>query len=300
MYRILYAILYSFSLLPLFILFGLGEVVFFILYRIVGYRKKIVMQNLERAFPEKTNRERRRIAKHFYRNLIQNFLESLKMLSISEKEFDKRTHIELKEVNRIINEGRNIVFLSGHQMNWEWAPWALARGMKIPFLGMYLRISNKSVDRLISKMRSRTGVLMVDIAKFSTAIIRISKQQHAIGLIADQSPAGGKTVHWMNFFGEPTPFYVGPEKRAVQLKAAVFFLEFIKLKWGHYKFVLHLITDDASKMEKYQITLAYRDILEEAIRKQPSNYLWSHRRWKRKYDSSQRESWMDRVPPPDK
>lgn len=256
------------------------------------------MDNLKRAFPEKTILERKKIAKHFYRNLIQNFLESFKMLSISKKEFSKRAVIELGEVNRIINEGRNIVFLSGHQMNWEWGPWALASGMNIPLLGMYLRISNKTVDRLFYKMRSRTGVVLVDITKFSTAIVRISKKQHAVGLIADQSPAGGKAVHWMNFFGEPTPFYVGPEKRAVQVKAAVFFVEFIKVKWGHYKFVPHLLTEDASKTDKFQIMLAYRDILERAIREQPSNYLWSHRRWKRKYDSSQRDSWMDRVPPP--
>ncbi|MBS1928277.1 MAG: lipid A biosynthesis acyltransferase [Chitinophagaceae bacterium] len=299
MYRILYAILYLFSLLPFFILYGIGEFFFFIIYRVFRYRIKIVMANLERAFPEKNRKERAKIAKHFYRNLIQTFLETFKMLSISEKGFDKRAVFELEEVNKKIGEGKNIVFLSGHQMNWEWGPWALARGIKIPLVGMYSRIMNNSVDRLFYKMRSRTGVILVDITKFSTAIIRISKQQHAVGLIADQSPAGGKAVHWMNFFGEPTPFYVGPEKRAVQAKAAVFFVEFVKLRWGHYKFVPHLITEDASQNEKFHVMLAYRDMLEEAIQRQPSNYLWSHRRWKRKYDSSWKDSWMDRVPAPD-
>lgn len=298
MYRILYSIIYLFSLLPFFILYGIGEFFFFFIYRVFRYRIKIVMENLNRAFPDKSRKEKEIIAKHFYRNLIQNFLESFKMFSISEEEFDKRAVFELGEVHKCIAEGKNIVFLSGHQMNWEWGPWALARGISIPLVGMYSRIMSNSVDRLFYKMRSRTGMVLVDITKFSTAIVRISKQQHAVGLIADQSPAGGKAVHWMNFFGEPTPFYVGPEKRAVQVKAAVFFVEFIKVKWGRYKFVPHLITADASKTEKHQVMLAYRDMLELAIRNQPSNYLWSHRRWKRTYDQSQRESWMDRVPPP--
>jgi len=299
MYRLLYALLYLFSLLPFFILYGIGEFFFFIIYLVLRYRINIVMENLGRAFPDKTLKERKKLAKEFYRFLVQNFLEAFKMFSISEREFDKRAVFELDEVKKMIAEGKNIVFLSGHQMNWEWGPWALARGIKIPLIGMYSRIMSKSVDRLFYKMRSRTGVILVDITRFSTAIVRISKQQHAVGLIADQSPAGGKAVHWMNFFGTPTPFYVGPEKRAMQINAAVFFVQFIKVKWGHYKFVPKLITANAGHIEKNTVMLAYRDMLEQAIKEQPSNYLWSHRRWKRKYDNSQKESWIDVVPAPE-
>lgn len=298
MYWFLYCLLYLLSLLPFFIIYGISEFAFFIMHHVVGYRRKIVMENIARAFPEKPEAERKKIAAQFYRNLVDNFLETFKMLSMRKATMEKRARFELDEVREMIGKGKNIVFLSGHQMNWEWGPWALANGIKIPLLGPYMRIASPAVNRLFLKIRGRTGVILVDATRFSTTITRVSKGQHGIGLIADQSPSSEQNTNWMYFFGEAAPFAVGPEKRAKQTKAAVFFIDFIKLKRGYYLYKAELITEDGSLAEKGEIMRAYRDMLEASVRKQPSNYLWSHRRWKWKYDSNLRDNWIDNKPAP--
>jgi KDO2-lipid IV(A) lauroyltransferase len=298
MYWFLYCLLYLLSLLPFSVLYGISDFAVFILYYVAGYRKEVVMENLYRAFPEKSEAERKKIAHQFYRNLVDNFLETFKMLSMSKASMKKRALFDLAEVKEMISKGKNIVFLSGHQMNWEWGPWALASGINIPLLGPYMRIASDAVNRLFLKIRGRTGVILIDATKFSTIITRVSKEQHAIGLIADQSPSTEQKTNWMYFFGEATPFAVGPEKRAKQTKAAVFFVDFIKKRRGHYLYKAELITEDGSLNDKGEIMRAYRDLLEASVRKQPSNYLWSHKRWKRKYDSSQLENWIDNRPVP--
>jgi len=299
MYLLLYIFFFLLSLLPFFILYGIGEFAFFIVYRVLGYRKKIVLENLQRAFPEKTEIERRIIAKQFYRNLIDNFLEMIKMLSMSSSSFRKHAVFNLKDVDPYIKEGRSVVFLSGHQMNWEWSSWALADGLKIPLFGLYLKVSNRAIDKLLLHIRNRSGTILIDATKFSTAIARASKSQHAIGLIADQTPPPSQRGCWMNFFGVPVPFMIGPEKMAAASKSVVFFVRFVKHKRGYYTYEPHLITADASQCNHGEVMRSLRDLLEQSIKEQPSNYLWSHRRWKRKYDNSQKESWIDVVPPPE-
>ena len=132
MYYIIYGSLYLVSLLPFFILYWISDLAYFIIYRIAGYRKAIVFNNLKIAFPEKTDVERKQIAKQFYKNLIDTFIETIKLLSISEKEFNKRAVINLDECNALGRKGLNIQFQAGHQMNWEYVNWATAKKLEIP------------------------------------------------------------------------------------------------------------------------------------------------------------------------
>ena len=132
MYYLIYGLLYIISLLPFFILYGISDFAFFIIYRLTGYRKDVVFKNLSIAFPEKTDAERKQIAKAFYRNLIDTFIETIKLLSISEKSFNKRAVIDLDACNALAEKGINIQFQSGHQMNWEYVNWIVAKKLKIP------------------------------------------------------------------------------------------------------------------------------------------------------------------------
>jgi KDO2-lipid IV(A) lauroyltransferase len=147
MYYFIYGLLYLISLLPFFILYGISDFAYFIIYRLAGYRKDVVFKNLAIAFPEKTEAERKQIAKAFFKNLIDTFIETIKMLSISEKEFNKRAIINLDECNALAKKGINIQFQSGHQMNWEYVNWVTAKNLKMPFVGVYMKIKNKHLIR---------------------------------------------------------------------------------------------------------------------------------------------------------
>ena len=298
MYYFIYGGLYLISLLPFFILYRISDFIFFLLYYIFGYRKQIVSDNLDIAFPEKTSEEKRNIAKNFYRNLTDNFIETIKLISISENEFTKRAAINFADAKQLVDKGLNIQFHSGHQMNWEYASLAISRSLTIPWLAVYMLLKPQSIERLFLKIRSRFGAVMIEKAKYQTMMPQLIKKQYALGLIADQNPGFAKNGYWLNFFGKPAPFLIGPEKGAMRNKTAVVFVNMIKLKRGYYHFDCKVITEDGSNLSSGQLTRNYRNFLEEGIRQHPDNYLWSHRRWKFDWDKSFERKWVDNAPLP--
>jgi KDO2-lipid IV(A) lauroyltransferase len=299
MYYIIYGLLYLVSLLPFFILYGISDFAYFIVYRVAGYRKEIVYNNLAIAFPEKTETEIKQIAAQFYKNLIDTFIETVKLLSITEKEFNKRAVINLDECNALGRKGLNIQFQSGHQMNWEYVNWVVAKKLEIPFVGVYMKLSNKSLDRLFYRQREKFGTVLVAAQEFRTRMHQVFNKQYSLALAADQNPASPEHANWLYFFGKPTPFVTGPDKGARRNHSAVVFVKFIKVKRGFYKFEPTVITEDAATLKGGELTLLYRNFLEETIREHPDNYLWSHRRWKFEYKKEYDIRWIDAVATPE-
>ena len=298
MYYFLYGTLYLISLLPFFILYRLSDLAFFVLFYISGYRKKIVYDNLNIAFPEKSSEEKKKIAKQFYRNLTDTFIETLKLLSMSETSFSKRASINFSAAQSLVDKGFNIQFHSGHQMNWEYASLAISRALTIPWLAVYTHIESKPVERLFLRIRSRFGAIMVEKDKYRVMMPLLMRKQYALGLIADQNPSAASRAYWLNFFNKPAPFLIGPEKGAMRHKTAVVCVNIIKLKRGYYHFDCIPVTEDGSKSVSGELTRQYRDFLEAGIRKNPDNYLWSHRRWKWDWDQEYDRKWVDTVARP--
>ena len=298
MFYIVYGLLYLVSLLPFFVLYRISDLFFVIAYYFVGYRKKVVMNNLLIAFPEKSEQERIRIAKKFYKNLIDTFIESIKMLSISDKAFSKRAQMDFTEIKQLISKGKNIQIHSGHQMNWEYGHWAVALQMSIAWIGVYMSIKNKVVEKIFFKIRNKGNTILVPKNQFKNQASTLLSQQYAIGLVADQNPGQPITGYWLNFFGRPVPFVSGPDKGAIKNNTAVVFVKFVKLKRGYYRFENTVITEEGASMQEGMLTRAYRDFLEATIRENPDNYLWSHRRWKINYTSQFKSRWIDVVEPP--
>lgn len=297
MYYIIYGLLYSFSLLPFFILYLLSDFVYVLLYHVFGYRKKVVMYNLAIAFPEKTIEERKAIARQFYKNLIDTFIESVKMLSLSAGEFDKRCTIDIEPVNELAARGKSIQFHSGHQMNWEYANWVVARNLQLLWIGIYQPISNKAMNRIFYNMRARYNTRLVSTREFKTSVHSLFKSQFSIGLAADQNTIPEKG-YWMYFFSKPVPFIMGPDKGALKNNTAVVFVNFVKQKRGHYHFETKVIAESTEQYQPGELTRLYRDFLEESIRKQPANYLWSHRRWRHEYSNRYDHLWTDNCAKP--
>lgn len=254
------------------------------------------MNNLDIAFPEKEPGEKRKIARQFYKNLVDTFIETIKLLSITDKEFDRRISIDTTRCNEIAKH-KNLQVHSGHQMNWEYAHLAFARNMKVLWVGVYMQINNKHIDRLFLSVRKKFNTCMVSTGNFTKEIRNIYDNRYALALIADQNPGIPKNAYWLNFFNKAAPFMSGADKGAIRNNTAVVFVNFVKVKRGYYKFEPHVITENANEYKDGELTLLYRDFLEAAIRKQPDNYLWSHRRWKWKYKQEYGRRWIDKTPP---
>ncbi len=297
MYYIIYGFLYLISLLPFFILYGISDIIFLLTYYVIGYRKKIVLGNLAIAFPEKKMIEKKKIARKFYSNFIDTLIESVKMLSLSEKAFEKRCTADLAACNALAAKGNNIHFHSGHQMNWEYANWIFAKKLSIPWVGVYMPLTQKSFNKLFYNLRAKYGTILVSTIEFKSRMHQVFRSQYSLALAADQNPGRLNNAYWLNFFSKAAPFVTGPDKGAVRNKAAVVFVRFIKLKRGHYHFETNIITEDAGTLSPGELTLQYRDFLEATIRKNPDNYLWSHRRWKHPYSDGFKNAWIDKAAP---
>ena len=297
MYYLVYGPLYRMSLLPFWFLYLLSDFVAFLLYNIFGYRKEVVLHNLSIAFPEKTLGERKKIAKKFYINLTDTFVEIIKMLSLSEKEFDKRCTIDMGTTNELEAKGLSIQIHGGHQMNWEYINWAVGKNLTVPFIVIYQPISSKAMNKIFYDLRSRPNTVLVATREFRTRMHQFFKSQYALGLGADQntSPATG---YWLYFFSKPVPFIMGPERGALKNKTAVVFANLVKKKRGYYHFELKTITEDAGLSKKGDLTRIYRDFLEHSISQQPDNYLWTHRRWRHEYLPEFESNWIDTRPRP--
>ncbi|MFM7711039.1 MAG: lysophospholipid acyltransferase family protein [Ferruginibacter sp.] len=301
MYYILFPLFYLLSLLPLFILYRLSDLAFLIVYHLMGYRKKVVMENLSHAFPDKTVEERQRIARHFYRLFCDTFIETLKMISMTDRQLQKMVQFDIGIAIACAQKGKSVQFLAGHQFNWELANWLIARDMPIPFIGVYKRISNEAVNRIMFDMRSQKGTVLVGTHEFRNRMHQLLSTQHAIGLAADQNPGNPTQASWLQFMNRPAPFVTGPDKSARKTGMAVVFLNMIPEKRGRYVFTSSLITEDAAAMQPGELTVRYRDLLEASIRQYPANYLWSHRRWKHIYRDDCAKDWIDhRFPKPDR
>ncbi|MGZ8557763.1 MAG: lysophospholipid acyltransferase family protein [Chitinophagaceae bacterium] len=283
MYYIVYGLLYTFSLLPLRVLYLFSDVAYFILYYVAGYREELVLNNLLIAFPEKSGEDRKKIAKQFYLNFTDTFIESIKLISISKKEVFKRSQCDFKLINELVDKGNNIHIMVGHQFNWEFANLIYAIHLRIPFVGIYMPVNNKIIDRIFLKVRERYGTIMISAKDFKHKMHSVFSEQYLLALAADQNPGNPAGAFWLNFFGKPAPFVTGPGKGAVKNNTAVVYVAFEKPSRGHYSFRATLIAANGASHTAEQLTVLYKNILEDTIRNNPSNYLWSHRRWRHEW-----------------
>jgi KDO2-lipid IV(A) lauroyltransferase len=299
MYYIVYGLLYIFSLLPLRILFIFSDFVYLLLYYVFGYRKKVVMDNLLQAFPEKIEKERKTIAKKFYRNFTDNWIETIKLLSISKTALNKRVSSNVDVFHQLHKQGRSVQLNLGHFFNWEYMTLYTGINQPYTFLTVYLPQSSKITNRLFLHLRSRWGNPQLPATDMARAIIPWRKKQHLLALGADQSPPLGEFAYWLYFLNRPTAFLKGPEKFARLQQVPVVMMTTTKPKRGHYHFEYFLLADHPKDMKEGELMRRYAKHLEANIKLQPEIYLWSHKRWKRQWKPEYKDLWVDDRPMPD-
>jgi KDO2-lipid IV(A) lauroyltransferase len=283
-YRLVYAWFYLLALLPFRLLYILSDAMCFVVYRIAGYRIKIVRKNLKNSFPEKTDAELRRMEKEFYRNFCDYFVETVKLAHISDEEMLKRMQYRNQDViQNILKTGNSCLVYLGHYGNWEWVPSiALMFDENVQLAQIYKHLRNKVFDRIFLKLRSRFGSL--GIAKEDTlrTIIRMKREgkQSVIGFISDQTPSYTNIHYWTTFLNQETPVFTGVERIARQTGFGVAYLDITKTGRGRYVAECKLVTDNPKGEPENAITERYARMFEKTILRNPACWLWSHNRWK--------------------
>ena len=292
MYKLFYSIFYVISLLPWRVLYFISDGISFILRRIVKYRVDVVDKNLAIAFPEKTIQERKKIAKDFYQQFTDSFIETIKLISLSEKELNKRFVSNIEVLNDLYKTGQPVQLLTGHFFNWEFANLGASNKSLYPFLVVYMPLKNKFFNKLIYDMRARFGSVLIPATNFRTQFHQyVTKgEPYALILAADQNPGNPLQSYWIPFFGKLTPFVKGPEKGGKLNNAAQVFAHFYRVKRGYYQLDFELITTSPNYYKDGELTALFVKVLEEKIKQKPLNYLWSHRRWKYDYDAALHEN----------
>lgn len=281
---ITYPLLWLLSILPLKVLYVISDIFYILVYKIFGYRKAVVYNNIKTVFPDKTEPEIKKITKHFYKHFTDLFVETIKSMTISEKEIVKRYQYSNPEVVKdILDNGKSVAFVAAHQANWEWSvnsPLVLKHNVK----GAYTTISNKYFNKLVKKSRERFGFECYKSTNTVKAIFNDYKNKiiSAYLLVSDQSPELHRTLHWANFFNVYVPVHVGAENLAKKFDLAVVFCATKKVKRGYYSTEFKVITKDPKSFDDYEITEKYLRLSENLIKSQPECYLWSHRRFKHK------------------
>ena len=281
-YILIYPILWLISILPFRLLYGFSDVIYIFMYRIFGYRKSTVKENLRLVFPEKSEKEISKITGKFYHHFCDMMVEAIKSLTISEAQMNKRfkfTNVEL--INDLEKKQRSITLMCGHYGSWEWI-FILQKHVKHKGYAVYKRLANKHFDKLVKRIRAKYNSHLIT-TKETFKILLESKKKGELtinGFVSDQSPKAHKAFHWNEFMGIKVPMYVGAEILAKKLDMAVVFFSVKRIKRGYYETTFTTITETPKDYKNYEITDIFFKLLEEQILESPQYYLWTHKRWK--------------------
>ncbi|WP_416440845.1 lysophospholipid acyltransferase family protein [Phnomibacter sp. MR] len=296
--RLVYGLMYAVSLLPLRVLYGISSLAAFVLHRIVRYRKDTVMENVAQAFPHQSLTYRNKVAAGFYRHFTDNWVETIKLLSMPEAAFKKRITGNFEVFDELHKNGKTASMLAAHFFNWEWLSVALSHRQSLPYIGVYMPISSQPVDSLFKRIRGRFGAHLMPAPALAKAIIGWRNKQYLICLVADQSPSNPANAYWLNFLGRPTAFVTGPERNAQVFNQVPVYTRVTCPKRGYYHFEFTVLSLTNEEMQtKGELTKRLVRHIEADIQTHPETYLWSHRRWKHAWDASYQRIWIDDAAP---
>ncbi len=286
MYRVVFLLFQGVSLLPMSFFHALSEVAVFILTHVIQYRRDVIEQNIRTVFPNHSSKEVNQLISQFYRNFADTFTESIKLLSLSKAQIDKRCTIDFSVVRQLMQERKSVQLMAAHQFNWEYVNQVIPGQIPGPYYLVYRTIQSSVFNQLFLFLRSRQGGKPVAAEAFAAARDQIFAQPAALILGADQNPSQPDRAIWIEFFGKATPFHPGPAKGAIAKNTAMVMLNLTRKKRGYYHLDATLITRDCANYTPEQLTWLYKKETERLILENPSNYLWSHRRWRHQWQPS--------------
>jgi Kdo2-lipid IVA lauroyltransferase/acyltransferase len=276
-------LLFLFSYVPLWIMYGISGIISWLLYRVFNYRLAVVRKNLKNSFPNKSKEELRRIEKDFYRHFSDVMMEVIKLKSIPEKDLKRRCYYTPEGVamlNQFYQRGQSVMIAMAHTGNWEWAGASFPLYNRHQVLTAYRPLRNKVFDRDTLHMRKRTGNYLATMKNLVREMIAHRRIVMATALIADQTPPPDNAF-WVTFLNQDTPFFKGTEVLSQKFKIPVIWGRVIRKRRGYYEIQLDLIIENPNDLDQPgSITVLFAQYLERDIQNQPEAWLWSHRRWK--------------------
>jgi len=285
---IVYGLVRLISYLPFTVLYLFSDIVFFFVYYILRYRKKVVTENLTNSFPEKSEKEIHRIRKEFYSHFCDTFIETIKLWTISKEEMKKRCKFLNPEIfDKYKEQNKNVITILGHYGNWEWlSSFAIWRDAN--YLPVYKPLHNKVFDKMFLKIRKRFGAIPVAKDDTLRTMIRYRNEEKlsATVLIGDQTPKKNSINYWTKFLNQDTAILIGTERIAKKLDQAVVFIKMTKIKRGYYEVDLIPLFDNPKETAEFEISEKHTRVLEDIIKENPAYWLWSHKRWKHKKEDS--------------
>ena len=270
------------SFLPFAVLYKISNFFFFILYSVINYRRKVILQNLKNAYPEKSDEAIEALCKEYYKHLCDLVVETIKTLSISSQELTARCRLlDIPFFDKLHAQNKNLIVVMGHSGNWEWAGPAFSLQTKYLLLGIYKPLSNPHFEKLLTSIRTRFNTKITPMNNTLRGMITHKNTLNVTAFIADQVPSHDN-VYWTNFLKQETAFFLGPEKIAKKFNYPVVFISMSKVKRGFYEIHADLLFESLSQIQEGEMMEAFAGKLESEINRQPEIWLWSHRRWKKK------------------
>jgi KDO2-lipid IV(A) lauroyltransferase len=268
------------SKLPFRFLYLLSDLIYFLAWKIIGYRKKVVLQNLQNSFPAKTEPELHQIAAGFYKNLSDIMVESIKVLSMSKQQMQERVRVKNPEVMEAhLKAGRPVLGMASHQANWEWMLLGYSAQTEFGVDAVYKPLHNQFFDKLMLKIRSRFDACMVPDKQVFREMVKKRGQPRLLCMVGDQTPPP-ESRYWTRFLHQETAFFTGSDRMAKALNYVVIYAGIRRVRRGYYELEFQEIAVPPYEKESTAILDKYVAIVEKAIEKDPADWLWSHRRWK--------------------
>lgn len=283
-YRFLSFFIKLFSYTPFRVIYFISDWLYYFVYYVLKYRRRIVRKNLTESFNEKSEKEIKMIERQFFHFFVDMLLESVKLASMSKDEMKRRMVFKnLDEVNTVLRDGKSIGLYLGHYANWEWCS-SIPLHLEGDVIGaqIYHKLKNENMDRLMLRIRERMGAHCVDMrktARYATELITEHKNC-IIGFIADQSPRWKDSRHFIPFLNHNVPVLTGTEKIIKHYGFEAFFLKVRRLKRGYYEAEFMRMHDNPQSLPDFELTSIFFDMLEQMIKENPEFYLWTHNRFK--------------------
>lgn len=281
-YMLIYPLIVLISILPFRVLYMVSDLIYLLLYYVIGYRKKVVMNNLKIAFPEKSKEELKVIMKKFYSHFLDVFMEMIKTFSISNEEILERFKLtNPEEMDAFMARHKNVLLMSSHYANFEWL---FSLNLRVDHHGFaaYKKLKNKYFNNYIVRSRSRFNTTLVPTKELIATLDANHKKKlsSVYGMLVDQAPKPGKTYHWSDFFGVKVPVITGTEMLAKKYDYAVMYIETTKVKRGFYETKMEILSENPRDVPDFGITDLFMKKLEAKIIKEPEYYFWTHKRFK--------------------
>ncbi len=282
-YMLYYGVIYPLSKLPFSVLYKLADFIYILIYRVFGYRKKVVLANLRNSFPEKSEKEIQLISAAFYRHFCRIVVESIKAFTMSSQTLQKHfiaTNTEI--LDKYYQQKRSVILVTGHYGNWEWAAISLPLQSKFKTIGLFQPLKNKFLDLKMKETRGKYGLLLIPPKETGEYFLKNKNDLVAYGFVADQSPSNPDKGIWLHFLNQPTSVLGGTEKYAKLYNCVVIYGQIESIKKGFYTITYRVLCENPQQTSEGEITSMHTRVLEEHIKKKPEYWLWTHRRWKHK------------------